>query len=324
MAAADAPAARGPLRLRTVVPFVPPGRIAVKDLQEPLGLTDSDIRLYTRFLGLDQIAHIGQSTVADMLLRAGEGALAGTDRSRVAYLVHAYTMLAAPASMRLTSSLREKLGLDAARAFDMSHQSCVTGLYALKVLEALLRTEPPGTTALLLTGEKVFTDGLRILSQATILGDAAAACLVALDGPGDTVMSVTHRTFGEYHRAQNMHPDLLARYRQDYTSTLTTVIQETVHAADLTMDQVNLILPHNVNRYSWSVIARDLSVPLERVYLDNVPKTGHCFCADPFVNLATARAEGAVHPGDTLLMASAGEGGTFGAVVLRAGQEPTG
>lgn len=322
--AADATATRGPLRLRAVVPFVPPGRIAVRDLQDPLGLTDSEIRLYTRFLGLDQIAHLGQSTVADMLLRAGEGALAGTDRSRVAYLVHAYTMAVAPTTMRLIGSLRRKLGLDAARAFDMTHQSCATGLYALKALEALLRTEPPGTTALLLTGEKVFTDGLRVLRQATILGDAAAACLVALDGPGDTVLSVTHRTFGEFHRAQNMPPALLARYNEDYTSTLAAVIQEAAHAAGLTMDQVNLILPHNVNRYSWSVIARNLSVPLERVYLKNVPKTGHCFCADPFINLATARAEGAVRPGDTLLMASAGEGGTFGAVVLRAGQEPTG
>jgi 3-oxoacyl-[acyl-carrier-protein] synthase-3 len=323
MAATDVTATRRPLRLRAVVPFVPPGRIAVKDLQDPLGLTDSEIRLYTRFLGLDQIAHVGQSTAADMLLRAADGALAGTDRSRVAYLVHAYTMAVAPAAMRLTGSLRRKLGLDAARAFDMSHQSCVAGLYALKVLEALLRSEPPGTTALLLTGEKVFTDGLRVLRQAAILGDAAAACLVALDGPGDTVLSVAHRTFGEFHRAQNMHPDLLARYNRDYTSMLAAVIREAVHAADLTMDQVSMILPHNVNRYSWSVIARDLSVPIERVYLANVPKTGHCFGADPFVNLATARAEGAVRPGDTLLMASAGEGGTFGAVVLRAGgQEP--
>ena len=324
MAATDAGAARGPLRLRAVVPFVPPDRIAVKDLQGPLGLTDSEIRLYTRFLGLDQIAHLGPSTVADMLLRAGEGALAGTDRTRVAYLIHAYTTSVAPTTARLIGSLRRKLGLDAARAFDMTHQSCVTGLYALKVLEALLRTEPPETTALLLTGEKVFADGMRALRRTTILGDAAAGCLVALDGPGDTVLSVAHRTLGEFHRSQNMPPDLLARYGEDYAPTLAAVIREAVHAAGLTMDQVNLILPHNVNRYSWSVIARDLPVPLERVYLENVPKTGHCFCADPFVNLASARAEGAVRPGDTLLMASAGEGGTFGAVVLRAGKEPTG
>lgn len=324
MAAAESAAARGTLRLRAVVPYVPPGRIAVPDLQGPLGLSAGDIRLLTRFLGLDRIADAGQLTVADLLLYAGEGALAGTDRSRVAYLVHTHTAQVAPSNMRLIGSLRRKLGLDEARAFDMSHQSCVTGLYALRVLEALLRAEPPGSTALLLAGEKVFSPAMRLLPRATILGDAAAACLVALDGPGDTVLSVAHRTLGEFHRAQNMPPDLHARYRDVYSPTLAAVMQEAVLAAGLTMDQIRLVLPHNVNRYSWSVTARHLSLPLDRVYLENVPKTGHCFCADPFVNLASARAEGAVRPGDVLLMASAGEGGTFAAVALRAGEEPTG
>ena len=322
--AGDAAGNRGALRLRSVVPYVPPGWIEVADLRDSIGLTDSDVRLFTRFLGLDRIADAGPLTVADLLLYAGEGALAGTDRSRVAYLVHTYTTQVAPSTVRLVGSLRRKLGLDEARAFEMTHQSCVTGLYALKVLEALLRAEPPGSTALLLAGEKVFSAGLRVLPQATILGDASAACLVALDGPGDTVLSVAHRTLGEFHQAQYMPADLLDRYRDGYASTLAAVMQEAVRAADLTMDQIRLILPHNVNRYSWTVIAHHLSLPIERVYLANVPKTGHCFCADPFVNLASARAEGAVRPGDALLMASAGEGGTFTAVALRAGEEPSG
>ena len=322
-AAGEAVAARSALRLRTVVPYVPPGRIAVTDLQGPLGLTDGEVAMLTRMLGLDQIAHAGPLTVADLLLDAGEGALAGTDRSRVAYLVHTYTTQVAPTTLRQLGRLRRKLGLDEARAFEMSHQSCVTGLYALKVLEALLRAEPPGTTALLLAGEKVFSNSMRMLPQATILGDAAAACLVALDGPGDEVLSVAFRTLGEFHRAQYMAPELFARYRAAYAPTLAAVMLEALDAAGLTMDQIRLILPHNVNRYSWTVTARHLSLPLERIYLENVPKTGHCFCADPFVNLATARAEGAVRPGDVLLMASAGEGGAFSAVALRAGEEPT-
>ncbi len=48
---------------------------------------------------------------------------------------------------------------------------------------------------------------------------------------------------------------------------------------------LDLVLPHNVNRYSWSTTARLLGLPLDRIYLENVPKTGHCFCADPFINL---------------------------------------
>jgi 3-oxoacyl-[acyl-carrier-protein] synthase-3 len=308
----------GTLHLRTVVGLVPDESIAVADVGASLGLPDSEIRLFTRFLGLDRVPSAGKLSVSDMLLSAGEEALAGEDRSRVGYLIHAHTLQhLAPPSMRIVGSLRDKLGLGEARAFAMSHQSCVTGLYALKVAEALLRAEPVGRTALLLFGEKVLSTTMRCLPQATVLGDAAAACLVALGGPGDAVLGMAHRTLGEFYESGNMAPGLRVRYRQIYAPVMAEVMENAVRGTGLTMDDISLVLPHNVNRYSWSVIAKELRLPLSRVYLENVPKTSHCFCADPFVNLTTARAEGAVNPGEVVLMVSAGEGGTFGAVVVR-------
>ncbi len=310
------------LHLRRVVPFVPDSRVAVESLRDSLHLSAKEILLFTRFLGLDQIAAAGQVTVLDMLHSTGIAALAGTDSSRVRYLIHAHTLPhIVPPGLRHMDWLREKLDLRQARSFTMSHQSCVTGLYALRVAEVLLRAEPAGSTALIVIGEKVLSPVIQHIPNTTVLGDAGAASLVGLEGPGDAVLAVTHRTLGEFHQAGGMSPELRARYLRCYAPTLAAVMREAVRQAGLTMGDIALVLPHNVNRYSWSSAARLLGVSLDRVYLDNVPRTGHCFCADPFVNLSSARAKAVTKPGDTVLMASAGWAGSFGAVVVRIAEE---
>ena len=308
------------LHLRKVVPFVPDESFPVQDLGDPLDLSAKEVRLLTRFFGLERISTIGKLAVTDMLLSTGEEALAGVDRSQVRYVIHAHTVQhIVPPYLRHMDMLREKLGLDEARSFSMSHQSCVTGLYALKAVEALLRVEPAGSTALILVGEKVLSTVMQHIPNTTVLGDAAAASLVALDGPGDAVLGLAQRTLGQFHAAADMTPELQGRYHESYVPALASVMRDAVQDAGLTIEDVSLVLPHNVNRFSWSETARLLGIPLARIYLDNIPRMGHCFAADPFVNLATARAEGATKPGDTVLLASAGQGGTFAAAVVRIG-----
>ena len=86
--------------------------------------------------------------------------------------------------------------------------------------------------------------------------------------------------------------------------------------AGLKLGEISLILPHNVNVVSWQRLSRRIGFPAERVLLDNVPVTGHVFCADTFLNYATAVAGGRLAPGDRYLVAAAGLGATFSAMVF--------
>lgn len=310
------------LRLRKVAPFVPAERVPVTELRSSIGLSAQEVRLFTRFLGLDRIAAAGQLTVLDMLLAAGEDALAGTDRANVRYLIHAHTTQhVAPPGLRMVDSLREKLGLASALSFTMSQQSCVTALHALKVARSLLGTSSAGSTALVVVGEKVLSAPFQHIPETTVQGDAAVASLVALDGPGDVLLGSAYHTHGEFHATRYMSPSLFASYRKEYGPFLAAVIRDAVRDAGLSLVDISLVLPHNVNRFSWTVVARELGLPVDRIYLDTVPLIGHCFGADPFVNLAAARAAGVVEPGSAVVLASAGQGGTFGAVVLRVAEK---
>ncbi|MFF2140234.1 3-oxoacyl-[acyl-carrier-protein] synthase III C-terminal domain-containing protein [Streptomyces sp. NPDC058193] len=312
------------LYLRRIVPFVPPHSTAISDLRERLDLSRTELRLLTRFLGLDRIVVAEGLSTLDMLLSIGQEALADLDRSRMRCLIHAHTVQhVAPPGLRWMDVLRTKLGLDGATAFSMSHQGCAVGLNVLKVAETLLAAEPAGSTALVLVGEKALSSVMQHLPGTSVLGDATVGLVVGLEGPGDALLSVAHHTRGEFHQAMNMPEEMQHHYTLTYAPELASVMLDAVHAAGLGLDGIDLVLPHNVNRYSWTTTARRLGLPLDRIYLKNVPKTGHCFCADPFINLSTARAEGAVRPGATVLLVSAGQGGTFTAAVARTstGQE---
>jgi 3-oxoacyl-[acyl-carrier-protein] synthase-3 len=84
----------------------------------------------------------------------------------------------------------------------------------------------------------------------------------------------------------------------------------------LTLDDISLIFPHNVNRITWVHLCKHLGIPVDRVFLENIPNIGHNFCADTFLNYRTARDLGRLRDGDRYIMAVVGLGGTFSAMVF--------
>jgi len=91
-----------------------------------------------------------------------------------------------------------------------------------------------------------------------------------------------------------------------------------VSRAGLRMDDIALILPHNVNRLSWARVLKRMSVRgARRLFLENLSRLGHCFGADPFINLFDATESGRLRPGDHYVMTAVGLGATFSAAVLR-------
>lgn len=309
---------------------VPPGSVPVEQLCDRLGLDERQVRLFTRHFGFDRIAVAEGCTDADLLLEAARDALAGIDPATVRHVVHCYTVVQlAPDITRHPQMLRERLGLEHASAFALAQQNCSSGLLAVRVAEALLELDPPGSKALIVMGERAYSPLVQVIPGTTIMGDAAAACLVGRaadrepgDRDGDVLLGAAFRTLGEFWDGRHDDPAAVAAFKAVYVDVLTAVIADAVRDAGLAMDQVALILPHNVNRMSWRQVARTLGVPLDRVHLDTLSRIGHCYCADPLLNLADARAAGRVSPGDAVVLATVGLGATFAALVLRAGDVP--
>ena len=301
--------------------FVPDTSCTVQDLRDPLGLTDNEVLVYTRFLGLNRVAIAPEVSLDEMLRRAGESALRGVDRGRVRFLIHAHTMQhAAPPSQHMLEQVRDDLGLDRASVLGISHQNCVIGLHALQVARFLLAgSADEDDKALIVTGDKILSRSIHLIPDTTIMGEAAAAAVIGRDPRGDRILGRAIRVLGRFYQSMACPEKLTAEYKQIYADTFGEVLAAALENAHCDPAEVAAIIPHNVNRLSWKKVAAALGIPFDRVYLDNIPRTGHCFASDPLINLDCARTAGRVRPGDVVLMASAGLGATFGAAVVRIG-----
>jgi 3-oxoacyl-[acyl-carrier-protein] synthase-3 len=211
----------------------------------------------------------------------------------------------------------ELLDLRGATAFAVTHHGCAAGLLAVDMAGRLLAADgDPNALALVAAAEQVFTLDETLRPEARIFGEAAAACLVAPEGPRDRVLSYATLQRGDLDHWATDRADHAERFAKEYTVLLAEVIRTAAERAGLGVADLRLILPHNVNVRSWRKVARQLDLPPTAVLLDNVPLIGHTFAADPFLNYRTAVDGGLLRPGDRYLMASAAYGAIFSAMVV--------
>jgi 3-oxoacyl-[acyl-carrier-protein] synthase-3 len=295
-----------------------PDTVPVGPLLESLGLDAVRVLRYQRIYGLSKICRTADSE-ADLLLAAA-GKLEGVagQEDRVRYVVRARTVpFAAPYPASPLARVRDELGLRHAKTFTLSEHACASGLLAVDLCGTLLAADgDPDALALVLLGEKAFTPSVAMIPNVGVMGEGTAAVLVGSGGSQDRLLGYATRSYGRADAAFVMSDQGAAEFRRIYADGLAEVMAAAVAQAGIALADVDLVLPHNVNRISWARSAEDLGLDPDRIFLDNVAETGHCFCADPFINFASASELGRLRPGDRYLMTSVGLGSTFSAMLF--------
>jgi 3-oxoacyl-[acyl-carrier-protein] synthase III len=303
--------------LAAVAAYLPARAVPIASVREQLGLSVAEVKVFQRYYGLELVRRDDGTLLDLMLAAAGRlGELSGRER-RVRYVLQARTNpVVVPYPVNPLAEACRRLGLEHAVAFAVTQHACASGLLAIDIAGRLLAaTGDPDALALVFTGEKTFTRGAQVIPRQTVMSEGAAACLVRYGGDRDRVRSYASAMYGQYDRLQP-GTEVAAEFQERYPHLLAEVILAAVAKAGIALEDLRLVLPHNVNAVSWERISRILGLPVERVLLDNVPLTGHCFCADGFINYRTAVDTGRLSPGDRYLMAAVGLGATFSAMVF--------
>jgi 3-oxoacyl-[acyl-carrier-protein] synthase-3 len=308
--------------LEAVSVYLPPVREPIENLAEPLGLTGMQVKVFRRFHGLKEVGRVPQVSLSGLLLKAAGrlDALRGQEH-RVRYVLYARTMpVVGPYPVNPLHEVCHELGLGHALAFTVTHQSCASGLLAIDMAGRLLagvgdQDGQAGPLALILSGEKAFTRDAQMFTDTTIFGEGASACLVSAFGTRDRLLAYACNVRGEFDTATGENDERLQR---EYRPSLAEVMRQALDEAGLTLDDIRVVLPHNVNLVTWQRMCVLLKLPLDRVLLDNIPANGHVFCADLFINYQTVCERGLLRPGDRYLAAAVGAGGgaTFAAMVF--------
>lgn len=296
--------------------YVPDQKIPVSQMGSRTQLPQDILKVFEKLYGLKDIAVCENMSLMDFVSIPVDKLLSGIKNKHcIKYVIHAHTAEPIlPFGHSIPRGIKQKFGLHEAIAFSTSTQKCVSALSVLQVLTNILEED---TGALILTGEIAFTPELRVVPRSSITSDAAVAVLISGSGERHRLLSVETVLLPGYSEGIYLSSDMIQKFDDCFVETMRSVLLTAIQKAGLTLEDIRLILPHNVNYPTWYKVARTLSVPIEKIYLEAIPRFGHCFNSDGFLNLVFAEKEQRIHRGDYYLMAGCGIGFFFSCAVFQ-------
>lgn len=275
-------------------------------------LTKSDIRMLTKFFGLQSVAlspktH-AQMCVASLAQLIQDRPDLAQKRGQIIY-TKTQTHNTLP-DQHWLDQVAAQVGLHAWDVTTLSMNHCAGALSVLHLLHETAETGP----VIVLAGEKCFHPSTANQSGAA-LGEMPMAVLLEQGGAwGVAKTRVTHAP-AFFANPDHMTPALLRQFGQDFGGMLKNFVADSLTAFGLIAADVDLVVPYNLNLPTLREIAKDHDWQ-DRMILQTAPHIGHLFCADVFANLALTLPQTRAQ---TVLCFAAGMGATFAATLLRKG-----
>lgn len=235
--------------------------------------------------------------------------------------------------------VQDYLGATKAAAFDLS-AACTGFVYALQMAAQSIATGSV-RNAIVIGSETMsrvldwsdrgtcvlFGDGAGavVLKGSSIPGGVMATMLRS-DGSGSDLLSLPalyhnpvpmlgaeFSSNGHYKNIIDMDGRQVYRFA---TNVIASSIQEVLKQAELTVEDIALIIPHQANTRIIETAAKKLKVPMEKFYL-NVEHNGNTSAASIPLALCDAVREGRLKPDDNVVFVGFGGGLTWGASVVK-------
>lgn len=149
-----------------------------------------------------------------------------------------------------------------------------------------------------------------VMSQFALYSDAAASCMVAA-GPG------TEGSYEILGCASALDTAAMDPASQISSDLARDVSDRLLEPAGLKPGDVTALAHLNLFRPLLVMKERQAGFSDDQLYLDNIERTGHCFAADPLINLADLAAAGRVGEGHYCQLAASVPGSRAGVLLRR-------
>jgi len=237
-------------------------------------------------------------------------AAAGVDASSIEALLLCSNRIPGPAEGhgRFVENVLTGIGLGNIAFYGQNLNRCVNLLAGLDVSCAFVASGRH-RRVLLITTDRV-ADGADRMSQFALFSDGAASCVVACDA-GD-------RDSYELLGCATAQDTATLEWTKEISSDLAREVNDrllTPHG--LTLGDIAGLMHANLFKPLVVMKERQAGFSAEQLYLDNIPRIGHCFAADPLINLVDRTALGHIGQGGYCLLASSVPGSRIGALLKR-------
>ena len=233
------------------------------------------------------------------------------------------------------------LGLNGIACIDVRNQ-CTGFLYSLAIADSFIRSSMFKNVAVI--GTEVHSTGIEFSDagrDVTVLfGDGASAAVVSAtddpnvgllthclhaDGAGAEMLWIPnpgsrnfpHRAPKTMYEDRSVFPQMNGRAVFKWACTkLPEVIGEALEKTGYTLDDVDVLVPHQANKRINEMVAKQLGFPQDKV-VHNIEKYGNTTAASVGIALDEARKDGRITSGSLVCFAAFGAGFTWSAAIAR-------
>ncbi len=278
-----------------------------------------------------RVAAEGELT-SDMSVKAVENLVSksGNDVKDVEFIVVCTT--SPDQTMPNTASrIQDKLGIESAGCIDI-YAACAGFVYGLQIAHGFINSG---------VYKKVLVVGAEALSRITDFTDRTS-CILFGDGAGAAIVEPSEEehflAFNSGTESELGHDLYLTRQNKIINGkeaitngkivqngrtvfkwavgSIPNKIRELVAQANLTLDDIDFIVPHSANLRILEGISKDLNFPMEKIP-ESVTDHGNTSSASIPLAIEKEVAKGTIKPGMTVLMIGFGGGLTFAGTIVK-------
>ena len=321
--------------------YVPTKRITNVDLMSLVDTNDEWIVSRTGIKARHMLAddENGSDAGTEAALRALEDAgIAAED------ITHVLTATCTPDYLCPSTAciIRGKIGSHGAMAFDLN-AACTGFVYGLDVANSILAGKPGAKV--LLVGSEAFTRRLNWEDRTTciLFGDGAAAAVLTngkagapkrclpsaprlrdvrcgADGRQYPLLTVGGGTNRNYKPGDPVQDDFYLQMQgrevfKQAVRSLSAVCSELLEDNGLTLEDIDLFIPHQANLRIIEAVGDRLKLGSEKIFV-NLDEYGNTSAASSPLGIGDACAQGRNRPGSRVLLSAFGGGFTWGAALL--------
>lgn len=318
--------------------YVPPREVTNADLEDLVETSDEWITARTGI----KVRHLADKgrPASDLAFEASKVALkqAGVEPGE---LTHILVATCTPDSYcpSTASVLGWKLGAKTPMAVDIN-AACTGFLYSVEMARSLICANPEAKV--LVTAAEVLSSRTNWEDRSTcvLFGDGAGAAVITAEPTDDTPLCIGNLLL----RSDGQYGDLLTilgggsrspytlgeEIRDDFfismegreifkhaVRNMSALCKEVLDEAGMSIDNVDLLVPHQANLRIIEALGNRLKIDREKVFA-NVQKYGNTSAASIPIALTECKEAGLIKPGATVLITSFGAGLTWGAGLLHA------
>lgn len=325
-----------PVRIAGTGSYLPEKELTNKDMESIVDTTDEWITSRTGIKSR-RIAADNEHT-SDLATEAAKNALAQAeiDAADLDIIIVA-TITPDTLTPATACYVQHNLGAKKAVAFDIS-AACSGFLYAMEVAQRMI-SDGNFQNALIIGAEKLsaFTNW-EDRNTCVLFGDGAGAAVltrgdettgrilatkVGSDGSKASILNIpgggsAHPRNSDADEPEGKQAFLAMQGREVFkyaVNAMKRASEAVIEEAQLTAENIKLVIPHQANLRIIDAIADRLTIPNEKVFV-NLHKYGNSSAAAMAIALDEAHREGKIERGDNIIMVGFGAGLTWAAAAI--------